>query len=712
MMAEPPRLHCVTIQNFRSLHNAKIDLSPITCLVGHNNSGKSSLMIALSILRSGEKLAQSDFYDPSSPVVISAALGPISENQLTLIDETARDRIRSILIDKRLHLVRRYTTDGKSSLLCKKLLPIDTALDPGLLHEALKGKQGAEVPEAASNCIPALREAFADCRTQKAAKQVLENYVAALSPDQLELKEAPLPTGIDNSIISLLPEVLYIPAVQDISDALKTKEAATFGKLLKLFAEEIESTTEMQRITKSFVDLGKLLNKTKSEDGTVTDERIPEVRDIENQIVDYLREQFPTVTMSLEIPPPELKTIFGNAQILINDGMESLAETKGDGIKRALMFSLIRTFVEKRLKLRAKGKDEDGQSVQNHFLFLFEEPELYLHPQAQLILYRCLTGLAGPHQVCVSTHSPYFLHPSSTGTFIRMKKGEPAVAGMPPAAKVTEIGIHEKLDERDSFQFLCYENNAAAFFAEKVLLVEGDSEEIFIPGFCRAALGKDLGEESISIIQAGGKGTIARMRKFFELFEIEVHVLVDLDALLDGFDKLGASREAVYKRNKLIKLLDTKIAEEGIEAKLKSKKIKKVVGSDTWQSRWSRAREICEAAKERRLEDDELVELDQLWEKHDEAVRYQALFDATGIRSSLIELLDTLREEKIYILSDGAIESYYPPEAAGQDKPSMALNACALLTDQEAVSKCGPRLDDEDENSQELVLIAESLFKS
>src|SRR3546814_14260591 len=45
------------------------------------------------------------------------------------------------------------------------------------------------------------------------------------------------------------------------------------------------------------------------------------------------------------------------------------------------------------------------------FVFLVEEPELYLRPQAQRYLYRVLHQLAeGGNQVFYSTHSPAFLN--------------------------------------------------------------------------------------------------------------------------------------------------------------------------------------------------------------------------------------------------------------------------------------------------------------
>lgn len=710
-MTEPPRITRVDISNFRSLDSLSITLSPMTCLVGKNNSGKSSLMIALSIFRSGEKVLRTDYYDTSKPISISVCIGPFSSSDLQRLTTEAQSRISEILVDGHLHLVRKYSPTGDCSLLCKRMLPKNVDLDVENLKSALRGTTGIDVAKRAAETLPELQGVFDGCRTQAAAVAALDSYITNLPREEMSLREAPLVTGISNSISAILPEIIYVPAVQDISDALKTKEAASFGKLLRLFVDEIGSTPEFEQIKSSFRDLDRLLNRQIGEDGRVVDERIGALQNIEESVTSYLQEQFPAVTMSIDVPPPELKAVFGNAQIVIDDGMTSSANHKGDGIKRAIMFALIRTYVQKR-QLRQPKADDDAVVPDRPFLFLFEEPELYLHPQAQHTLYSCLTSLARSHQVCVSTHSPCFLHPTATGTFARIKKVPAPHINCPPVARVAEICISESLDSRDAFQFLCYENNAAAFFADKVLLVEGDSEEIFLPKYFEVCGGRQIGEVGIAVVQAGGKGTVERMRKFFGLFEIDVHVLVDLDAILEGFDKLGASARVVTKRNELIKIIDQKVVEHGVEAKLTSKKIKKVVASDSWQKSWTRAREICQFARDRRLTDGELAELDLLWSKHESAVRYQALLEVEELKQPLLEVLADLRREKIYILSAGSIEDYYPAEVFGSDKPTKALNAASLLTDKSVTLKCGPSTNCDGTLRPELLLIAESILSS
>lgn len=54
--------------------------------------------------------------------------------------------------------------------------------------------------------------------------------------------DADLPTGIDASIKALLPTIIYIPAVKDLGDDIKTKEGTPFGRVMKILLQAIDRT--------------------------------------------------------------------------------------------------------------------------------------------------------------------------------------------------------------------------------------------------------------------------------------------------------------------------------------------------------------------------------------------------------------------------------------------------------------------------------------
>ncbi|MCP5775023.1 hypothetical protein NL389_34905, partial [Klebsiella pneumoniae] len=91
-----------------------------------------------------------------------------------------------------------------------------------------------------------------------------------------------LPTGFSNTVTPMFPEPIYIPAVKDFSDEIKTKESTSFGKLIKILFKQIEQSPEFLDIKNSFEKLNKMLNRQliKDEDGTEStlDERLPSLK--------------------------------------------------------------------------------------------------------------------------------------------------------------------------------------------------------------------------------------------------------------------------------------------------------------------------------------------------------------------------------------------------------------------------------------------------
>ncbi|GAA5707998.1 MULTISPECIES: hypothetical protein [Streptomyces] len=66
--------------------------------------------------------------------------------------------------------------------------------------------------------------------TRAAVRRAWNEIVAALADEDFTVGDEPLPTGLDKSVASLLPEPIYIPAVKELNDEVKTSSTATFGE--------------------------------------------------------------------------------------------------------------------------------------------------------------------------------------------------------------------------------------------------------------------------------------------------------------------------------------------------------------------------------------------------------------------------------------------------------------------------------------------------
>ena len=299
---------------------------------------------------------------------------------------------------------------------------------------------------------PELESVLSAKPTQKSIREAIQSLVDGLHESDFVMESDKLPTGVDSSIQALLPEVIYIPAVKDLSDDLKTNEASSFGKLLSILFNQTQG--QLGEMEDLFLGLHAQLNVQRTADGTVKDERLPEVRMIEGLLEAHLRSGFPRASVSIEIPPPELKTVLANARISIDDGIRSDFKTKGDGLRRSVTFAILRTYAD----LRARERYLDPAAATRPYMLLFEEPELFLHPQAQRQLFESLKVFSEDNYVVVSTHSSSFFIPQATGTFIKLAKDYSTV---PPRAVAYPVDL-SVITLKDQFQLIRQENNDAA----------------------------------------------------------------------------------------------------------------------------------------------------------------------------------------------------------------------------------------------------------
>ena len=336
-------LEHIKVENFKGLKCTEIPVSDFVCVIGENNTGKSSLLQALLLFINGSRISKSVYYNPDEDILITACIGGITDEMLEMVAEEHRLRIQELLQDGRITLARRYDTEGSSKLRVVKMVPDEDKFSDDIITDVLKGKTGKDVAVTMKSFYGEVADtaSIEALTTQKAAKNLIAQYIDNLPAEQLIEKDVALPTGIDNSFRAILPEPVYIPAVKDLTDELKTKESASFGKLLNILLNVIED--DLVAAKETFEELRKKLNRFTNETGDIVDERMEKVREIENTIQTNLTETFRNVAIELEIPPPEIKSVLSNSNIIANDGVRGPVDNKGDGFKRAITFSILRT---------------------------------------------------------------------------------------------------------------------------------------------------------------------------------------------------------------------------------------------------------------------------------------------------------------------------------------------------------------------------------
>lgn len=233
-------------------------------------------------------------------------------------------------------------------------------------------------------------------------------------PDNIdfELKPAAPATGISADLKNMLPRVIMVPAVKDVSDATKTSKRGELGTLIHELASEIEDELD-EEIEEALSKVYNKLNVIRDEEtGKVKkDERVPGIREIETRLSKYVSEAFRDVSMSFEFPPPESREIFKDVQVWVEeeDFSRVKVEEVGEGVKRTLIFSLFRTLADLRTG-NLLGNSDQSSSHRRPLLILYEEAELFLHPNLQGILVDVLENLKNAgDQVVFTTHSPFMV---------------------------------------------------------------------------------------------------------------------------------------------------------------------------------------------------------------------------------------------------------------------------------------------------------------
>jgi AAA15 family ATPase/GTPase len=205
------------------------------------------------------------------------------------------------------------------------------------------------------------------------------------------------PTGFDTALNDFLPKFEYIHTRQYFEDFTKYNQKSAVGIMLSSVIEEILNDDPKYRAFRNtFEDL------FNSEDSAVSGH----FRALGESVKIHLEKQFSECSkVYFEVLSPEFNDLLKKFETVVDDGIETYASEKGDGMQRALMLAVIQAYADYR-----KARDDAGKS----FLFFIDEAELHLHPTAQRKLKNVLLELSMQlDQVFISTHSSVFVADSS-----------------------------------------------------------------------------------------------------------------------------------------------------------------------------------------------------------------------------------------------------------------------------------------------------------
>jgi hypothetical protein len=246
------------------------------------------------------------------------------------------------------------------------------------------------------------------------------------------------------------------------------------------------------------------------------------------------------------------------------------------------------------------------------------------------------------------------------------------------------------MNAKDQFQIICFENNNAAFFADTVVLVEGDSDYLLMPHIAKTLDPKwDVGQLPLVFARITGKGNIRRYRQFFSRFGARVPVVADLDLLVNGFEHVDPDTAVKAARHDLLARVDELIVPNADGPSAKDAEDPHDSGElrGLWRCVRQRQSEL-KAGTCTQDEHDQAVEAFFAWQRKSDRLAVLKSSTDTQLCQLKYRLLEMLRAADVYVLERGAIEQYYPDTIVGADKPSRAQCFCAEVATREAILAC------------------------
>lgn len=543
------KIENVTISNFRSIIHVNIGFEDLMMFIGQNNHGKSNILYAILFFFGEIKLEDLDFFDGTEELYVEILFKELDENdQVTFKKYLTHDN--KILVRKSAYRSGSFQYNGY----------LNNPIEDFLQEINAKNYKKREIAET----LP-----FYDKLPQsgtikiddiiKAQKEYIEENSSELSFNY-EMEESNF-LGLKSVAQGIFGEVFFIPAVKNINDDLSSNKSSIFTKLYsKVISLITSSDGDIANIKEQVNNQFKKFKKY-NENQSINVDRPVELNVFETKLSTNLAEW--GVNLEVEVLSPNIDEVFrSSVNIWIHDGIKTDINRKGHGLQRALTFSLIKTLSEQ-VQEEASLEGQNRQVSKSSY-FIFEEPELYLHPQAQKSLLYSLENLSLNSQVVLCTHS---------SSLISLEKYKSiAIVRKDNNTKETNITQYQEEileeDEKKNFQLVSWINQdrAELFFAKKVILLEGATEKTVIP-----YIAKKLGifKYEYTLIDCGSKNNIPSYVKLLETFKIPYIAVYDKDhQLRKKQDAIDIADRDSQKIEDLIDTGESIIFENDIEEEL------------------------------------------------------------------------------------------------------------------------------------------------
>ena len=623
------------IKNYKSIKDEIFLFNKgINILVGKNNAGKSNIVSALNEIL-GDKYSSTAYEDKifftDGASILEKNFKIIAEiDEIKNLDYSLLDNIKK---STGLINITDYFNENEEKFESEWLIKDDDELKesyPELFNfrgtNLLEWKKKAELKDIFDNTkklwIYKYYNKDEDTNLYNIILKVEDTIESPFSPIIKREKYYRM-LYINPNIKATLMTSLLIPAFRTTETTLKITKWSWYGKLLQKKWNDSCKTEHQEAIDKVSNELRKTIGNV--------------FADLKNDINSQLKKTLSLMNVSIDISMLENKSedYYKNIRLSVDDGIETPLENKGSGLQSLIMIELFKFYCK---------------IFNQSSLLILEEPELFLHPHAKRMLSDILIDFIGDdrNQIIITTHSEEFLHNVDIENINVIRKTS-------DGTKKSRISKENYGDgkELQKLKIELQHKNAEMFFAEKVILVEGE-EQILIPEIIKKIYGKNiLNNNDISIVKVGGKSYFSIYRKVLDDLNIKNYIIADYDIINRELTPLLTEEE-----KQTLGDIRTKIPQQ-----LKtSSNIKKETSSRDWESL---VQEIEKITKEQKYD----ASLKDIWETFRNRIytknKLSELDDT--LKQEIIKFIYSLYNKNIFIMQKGELEDYYKKENFGEE---------------------------------------------
>lgn len=533
------KLEYFLIKGFRRVYESKIQCGDATFLIGENNIGKSSVLKAIDFFFSEtSKLSDEDFFKTEdnnfqvSEVVLEAKLIDLPIESLNWRGFKGRVFVENIY-GKQTYCIYYRKTFYKNGAGVKREMK---CFNKNISSKFLSCKTITDLIEAGIS-EDSIKNSFLDFDRDKIIdKKEKDKY--ELIPEIWEVNHEQIewannPGGIEGVISTRLPKFLLIPAEnrkEEIEGA-----SGTLQKTMKELFEEIRDSSSNYKKAQLYLDL--LAAELDPDDENKEFGKM--ILDINEIIGGVFSDTKIHIETSLSDPASTIKPTFN---VDMSSNVRTKPERQGMGSIRSTVFALLR-YREKFIQ----RKQSEGVEVRP-LIIGFEEPEMYLHPNAVSLMRDKIYELATSSfsKIICTTHSPYMIDLSKKNEYEEFPKQvlnlfkseiDPNLNVLVSNSIAFNTSIaYFKLQENDKdyIKFILKIDDylAKVFFCKNIIIVEGDTEEILIKETINRLTEerRKLFLADYQVVKARGKATIIPLVRYLKALSINPFVMHDKDS--------------------------------------------------------------------------------------------------------------------------------------------------------------------------------------